>query len=374
MEIATYLSVMDNRVQSPSLAPGPNGPYEFADSRHISKLVSIKGDPNRIIASVVGPEYWDYRRRWELARNFIERPPFPIQADYELSYRCNLKCPICIMSLPREEKLRWGDPSLTLSPETVERLLDEGAAKGQAALGLNGICEPLLHPDLPEIVAHARGRGLVDVMFNTNGLLLTPEISRKLIAARLTRIMISLDAATEETYNQIRIGSDFKTVTENVRAFVRIRNEMGAILPIVRVSFCVTSLNEHELEEFMNIWSPVVDFFSIQHYGNTFEGRAARERSRLFSQSRRYDPGARPRCAQPWKRVMVRHNGDVVPCCDASGLGLVIGNIGENSLEEIWLDQRAEDIRILHREGRYQDEPICRACMSKWGPPPEAQA
>lgn len=347
--------------------------FEAADSRNISRLVSAKGDPNAIIAAEVGPRYLDYRRQWDLARTFQLRPPFPLHVDYELIYRCNLRCPICIMSLPAEERNRWGDSSLSLSLDTVKELLDEGAAKGQAAVGLNGICEPLLYPDLPEIVAYARSRGMVDVMFNTNGLLLDEDRSRALIRAGLTRIMISLDAATEETYRRIRIGSDFEQVRENVRRFVRLRQEIGSNLPIVRVSFCVTRVNEHELDDFIRVWTPVADFFSIQQYGNTFEGDHADDRARLFPRTRTYDPGPAPRCGQPWKRVMVRHNGDVMPCCDASGLGLVVGNVYDAPLEDIWLGARAERIRRLQSQGLYDREPICRACMTKWGPTADGQ-
>ena len=348
-----------------------NRDYEFTDSRNISRLVSGRGDPNRIIAQEVGPGYWDYRKRWDLARSFQVLPPFPLQVDFELFYRCNLKCPICIMSLPREEKLRWGDPTLELPLKTIKAVMDQGAPLGLAAVGLNGVSEPLLSPHLPEIIRYARGLGLSDVMFNTNGLALTEELSRDLIASGLTRIMFSLDAAAEETYNQIRVGSDYSRVTENIRKFIELRNKTGKKTPIVRVSFCVTSLNEHELEDFMTAWEATVDFFSIQQYGNTFEGSFARDRSRLFPQGRRYDPGPNPRCAQPWKRVMVRHNGDVIPCCDVSGLDLVIGNVFNNSLKDIWQGDIAGRIREMHRQGRYYENDICRTCMSKWGPPPE---
>ena len=352
-----------------SVKPGIVAPdYEFRDSRRITRLISDKGDPNDIIAGVMGPRYREYRKQWELARSFKIRLPYPLQVDYELLYACNLKCPICIMSLPAEEKLRWGNPHERLSLDTVKELLDEGAAQGQAAVGLNGICEPLLHPDLPEIIRHARSKGLLDIMFNTNGQLLDEHISKELIKAGLTRIMISIDAATKPTYERIRIGADFERVCENVRKFVEIRQQLKSVLPIVRVSFCVTSLNEHELEDFLAFWRPVVDFFSIQHYGNTFTGPYARKRSVLFPSHYLYDPGETPRCGQPWKRVMVRHNGDVIPCCDASGLDLVIGNIRQNSLAEIWQGRPAQAIRDLHFQGHYEKNPICRQCMTKWGP------
>ena len=342
--------------------------FEFQDSRGISRLISDKGDPNKIIAGVVGPKYWEYRQKWDLARNFQIKLPFPLQVDYELLYACNLRCPICIMSLPAEERRRWGDPQEKLSIDTVKELLREGAAHGQAAAGLNGICEPLLHPDLPEIIRLARSHGLVDVMFNTNGLLLDQHLSRELISSGLTRIMISIDAATKSTYDRLRVGSDFERVCENVRKFVEIREQMKSVLPIVRVSFCVTSLNEHELDDFIASWGPVVDFFSIQHYGNTFYGQYADQHSGLFPSHYLYDPGETPRCAQPWKRAMVRHNGDVIPCCDASGLDLVIGNIKKSGLADIWQGRLADEIRELHFQGHYEWNPICKQCMTKWGP------
>ena len=354
-------------------APESRDTYNFTDSRGISRLVSDKGDPNEIIAAEIGPGYWDYRRRWDEARAYEATPPFPLQVDFEQYYGCNLRCPICIMSLPGEERAKFGDPSKKLGLGVIKRLLDEGAANGQAAVGLNGICEPLLSPDLPEIVEYARSVGMADVMFNTNGLALDETVSRRLIEAGLTRIMISLDAATPETYRKIRVGSDFEKVTANVRRFAEIRSTMGKKLPILRVSFCVTSLNEAELPDFMEQWAPIVDFFSIQHYGNTFEGNHALERSRLFPDSHRYQPDAQTRCAQPNKRVMVRHNGDVVPCCDASGLNLVIGNVHHNTLSEIWNGKRAVEIRQKHENRRYQDEPICVACTAKWGPPPVSE-
>ena len=341
--------------------------YESADSRRISRLISSKRDPNEIIAEQVGPKYWDYRRAWDLARTFQLRPPFPIHVDYELSFRCNLKCPICLMSLPLDERRRHGDPAQTLSLDTIKGLLDEGAAKGQMAVGLNGICEPLLSPDLPEIVRYARQIGMLDVMFNTNGLLLDSPMAKELIHAGLTRIMISLDAATQDTYDKIRKGSDFETVSRNIRQMVDIRNRLGRALPIIRVSFCITSLNEHELGDFIAQWQDTADFFSIQQYGNTFDGDQLSRGDRLFPVDHPYQPDATPRCGQPWKRLMIRHDGNVMPCCDASGLSLHIGNIYEQSLEEIWLGREAQALRRLHEEGRYDRHPICRRCMTKWG-------
>ena len=249
--------------------------FDHIDSRKIARLVSGQKDPHQILLEEIGPAFAEYRRKWDLARTFKLKLPFPLHVDYEFSFTCNLRCAMCVMSLPPERRRPWGDPTKSLNRRQVFDLIDHGAEHGQAAAGLNGICEPLLFPYVPEVIAHARKRGLLDVMFNTNGLLLDRELSKDLIEAGLTRIMFSLDAMTEETYRRIRRGGDFRKVLENVFEFMALRNERGSRLPLIRVSFCVTSLNEHELPDLIDFWKTKADFISIQQYSNTFNGSDA---------------------------------------------------------------------------------------------------
>ncbi len=333
------------------------GPFEYADSRRVSRLVADRVDPLAVLTSEIGPAFAEYRREWEAARTFRERPAFPLHVDYEMKFRCQLRCPMCLMSLPADGRRRYGDPGRELSPETVLDLVTQGAAAGQRSLGFGGLWEPLLEPALPDIVAAARDRGLVDAMFNTNGLALTEKVGRALIGAGLTRLMISLDAATAETYAIIRAGSDFETVSANIENFMALRKRMGRVLPLVRLSFCRTAANEHELPAFLERWHGVVDFFSLQAYG-------------------RYDtpnppgfplqagPSPAGRCAQPHKRLLVRHNGDVLPCCDASGTALALGDIQTQSLAEIWAGPRLAALRESLAAGRLTAP--CRACQDKF--------
>ncbi len=342
--------------------------FQYTDSRRVSRLISDRVDPHDMLAAEIGPAYAEYRRRWDLARSFRVIPPFPLHVDYEMKFRCNLRCPMCLMSLDPPGRARYGRADLELSPEKVLELAAEGAAEGQRAMGFGGLWEPLLAPELPEIVARARELGLVDVMFNTNGLLLTEKVGRALIEAGLTRLMISLDADTPETYARMRVGSDFETVSANIRNFMALRRRMGRVLPLVRLSFCRTALNEGELEPFLERWHAVVDFFSIQAYG------------RYESASPPDFPGGRPdppppgRCAQPNKRLLVRHNGQVMPCCDASGTALVMGNVHQSRLADIWRGAELAALRetFVPRAAPGEAPPelnlteACRACQGKF--------
>lgn len=334
--------------------------FNYADSRRVSRLLPGRVDPHAVLAAEIGPAYLEYRHLWDQARTFASVPAFPLHVDYEMKFCCNLRCPMCLMSLPAEDRARYGRADQELSPGRVIELVRQGAEAGQKAMGFGGLWEPLLEPALPEIVAEARKAGLVDVMFNTNGLLLTEKTGRALMEAGLTRLMISLDAASRETYEKMRVGSDFETVVANIENFMSLRRRLGRALPLVRISFCRTAVNEHELGPFIARWREAADFFSIQAYGRYESAYPPGFPKNAF--------GAAPsgRCAQPHKRLLVRHNGDVLPCCDASGASLVMGNIKKQSLARIWRSPELADLRASLAGA--EKNPTCRACQLKFEP------
>ncbi|MDR1110550.1 MAG: radical SAM protein [Deltaproteobacteria bacterium] len=345
-------------------SPAPGSPaigQVFSDSRKVSKFLA-KADPLEILAAELGPRFADYRRRWDLARSFREIPPFPLHVDYELKSDCNLRCPMCPMA--GRGMGPAGGPELSLP--AVKALIDEGLAQGQASLGFGGLWEPLLSGDLPEIIGYGRERGLVEAMFNTNGLLLDERTGRDLIDSGLTRIMISLDAARPETYRLMRPGSDLGLVEDNILAFLGLRERAKSRLPLVRLSFCLTRHNQAELGPFLERWEDKVDFFSLQSYG-----RFGAEAPSLFPDHSPVPPPS-GRCAQPFKRLLVRHDGQVLPCCDLSGLSLGLGLAGQG-LARIWSGASLADLRrrlLGDSPGCFPE--ACQDCQSKFRPSPTA--
>ncbi|MDR2934995.1 MAG: radical SAM protein [Candidatus Adiutrix sp.] len=343
-------------------------PQLYADSRRVSRFLAAQADPHAVLAAELGPAYAEYRHLWDQARTFQALPPFPLHVDYEMKFACPLACPMCLMSLDEAGRRAHGDPGLELSARTVMDLAAEGAAQGQKSLGFGGLWEPLLAPELPEITAFARGLGLVDVMFNTSGLGLTEKISRALVKSGLTRLMVSLDADSRATYDLMRPGSDFHTVVANIENFLDIRKKMGRRLPLLRLSFCRTALNEAELEPFLARWSGRADFISVQAYG-----RYPTPRAPAWPRAAWGGDGPAGVCAQPFKRLLVRHNGQVGPCCDASGLGLSLGRLAEGGLTEIWRGEKLAGLRrSLLAEDFSGPAAACGPCQAKFGPRPAA--
>lgn len=329
-------------------------------------------DVHDLIASALSPcpkDFAQYRLAWDAAASFQIEPPFPLHVDLELTFRCNLRCEMCVLSLPNTERRRWGDPKLEISFEKAKHIIDEIASESQASLSLNGVNEPLQIPWLPDIVAHARSQGIVDVSFNTNGLLLTRERAQSLVQAGLTRIGISLDAATDGTYQRIRVGSSFERVVSHLHQLLQLRSAMNSQLPIVRLNFILMGINDPELPSFIDTWRHEVESIGILQFFNPFSGQTRIDKERRLQATER-PPRTHPqafRCSQPWQRVVVRNNGDVLPCCAWQGMSLVMGNIHEHTLSEIWNSSTFIAFRRLHLDGRYISVSACRECFeSGW--------
>ena len=64
-------------------------------------------------------------------------------------------------------------------------------------------------------------------------------------------LRVSIDAATAETYKKMRHSDKFEIVEENIKKFVEIKQQLGLVLPQVRISFCKTYLNSNEENQFI---------------------------------------------------------------------------------------------------------------------------
>ena len=106
----------------------------------------------------------------------------PIVAHIVPIRRCNLSCTYCN---------EYDDFSKPVPAETMLRRIDRLAELGTSVITISG-GEPLLHPELDEIIRRIRDRGCIATLI-TNGYLLTPERIKRLNRAGLDHLQISVD-------------------------------------------------------------------------------------------------------------------------------------------------------------------------------------
>ena len=115
-------------------------------------------------------------------RSAAERRPVVV---WNVARRCNLHCVHCYSD--SENRAYTGE----LTTEEGRALIDDLAAFGIPVLLFSG-GEPLMRPDIFELIGHARARGL-RVTVSTNGTLITKEVAERLRGLGVSYVGISLD-------------------------------------------------------------------------------------------------------------------------------------------------------------------------------------
>ncbi len=322
------------------------------------RLIGYEIDPFAVMAAEFGERFTAYREAWARATDQTEIPEFPLSLDLEQNATCNLRCLMCPMGSSDYVNPMADTPVMDVG--LYFRLIDEGAIHGLPAMTFGYLSEPLLRPDIADLVAQARARGVMDIRLGTNGTLLTSKTSRALIRAGLTRLEVSLDAASEATFKKLRRGGGYQRVVDNIEVFLTERAAAGTTFPLLRLSFLRTGLNHHELDDFLVTWRGKADFFSVQEMIYYDQADITAEDRVPVS-----EVPAGFTCAQPWQRLIVRSNGDVYPCCSAYGARLALGNVRESSLSELWHGQRMTVLREALAGGRWADIPPCRECAQQ---------
>ncbi|MDA8220060.1 MAG: radical SAM protein [Dehalococcoidales bacterium] len=153
---------------------------------------------------------------------------------------CNLSCRTCV-------RHSWDEPPGSLSIHVYRRLIrDLGAVPTLRKISLWGFGEPLLHPHIVEMVALAKGIG-AETELITNGLLLTPTLAERLVAAGLDTIVVSVDGVSPESYSDVRAGADFRLVQDNVLALRYARESSPRRNPEVGLEFVAMRRNVDQL-------------------------------------------------------------------------------------------------------------------------------
>ncbi len=143
---------------------------------------------------------------------------YPIYIEISPSGSCNHRCSFCSMDF-------MGYKKNFLQTIILKKRITELSNLGIKSIMFAGEGEPLIHRDLPEIIVHTKNTG-IDVAVTTNGVLLRPEIIKKIINS-VEWIKISINAGTAETYSKVHgtKKSDFNKVLSNIEYAVKLRDD-----------------------------------------------------------------------------------------------------------------------------------------------------
>ncbi len=316
-------------------------------------------DQIEIIQSYKGKNFKEYRDQYNASLEYDDKYEvlnYPLTVTLEMINRCNLKCIMCYTDHHKKIKS-------TLTTEQLDKFLIECKKFKVPAIIIGLGSEVLMYKGIKDVVKKVMEAKFLDVIFSTNATLLNEEMSKFLIESGVTRVVISLDAAKNETYKIIRSKDELEKVETNVKRLVELKKEYNTKLPVVRLSFVVQKENINEIQKFKEKWSDVVDYIDIQEQID-FEPVKEIEK---WDIEKNFDLGEKSimdsNCSYPFNSLHLYADGEIRPCCNFYGLGLPLGNINDTSLEEVWNGEKIKKIR----DGLLQNRPnrVCRECLSQ---------
>jgi radical SAM protein with 4Fe4S-binding SPASM domain len=237
--------------------------------------------------------------------------------------------------------------------DLFRKISDNAARIGVKRVALQLFDEPLMHPEIVDMIRYIKSR---DMAFHltTNGALLTAPLGDAILRSGVTSadyVSISMLGFSQAVQETVRKGINQRQVVENVETFLDKRRSLGVNGPVTETVFYSLPENEHELQPFLDYWSQVADH-AIN--GGTMLQLFRDRGSTTVTRSRR--------CSQLWDRLAVFWNGDV-PFCGADRDGKqIIGNLRDQSIEEIWQSKELIEMKKLHKAGQFNRIPICQFC------------
>lgn len=291
---------------------------------------------------------------------------------------CNMYCDHCY----REAGCKAEEE---LSTSEAKTMLEQIARAGFKIMIFSG-GEPLLRPDILELVAYATKLGLRPV-FGTNGTLITLDMAKKLKEAGAMGMGISLDSMDAKKHNEFR---KFPNAWEG--AVQGMKNCREAGLPF-QIHTTVMDWNSHELEAMTDF---AVELGAVAHHffflvptgrAKTIEAESLRAEqyeavlTRIMKKQTEVDIELKPTCAPQFMRIaaqmgvktrfrrgclagtaycIISPRGKVQPC---AYLNMELGDVRETPFDEIWKNSEVlNTLRTLEYKGGCGTCEFKRAC------------
>lgn len=322
-----------------------NNTYE--DRANINRYIGKAAD--RRLAEIKGHAFAEYRRIFETARTEKKRTELPIEISLGLTSYCNLLCKMCYRNYLPDQGRQY------MSLELVDEIVEQCKDMHISSFWLGSFTEGLLHPDILYIIKKCGEVNALDYWFTTNGTLLSEDIAKAMIENGVTKLHISLDAATPGTYKKIR-GGDLNIVEKNIKQFLALRKSMGSELPMLRVTMVEQEDNRNEVDAFVKKWTGVADIVDVQKLTDY----SILENDELDRESYKHTFFD---CYYPFYQLSVTFDGRIWPCpCPVFNSGKPV-YLHDMSLKEYWNSEEIMRIvnSILNKENYFD---CCLKCLS----------
>lgn len=285
---------------------------------------------------------------------------------------CNLRCPFCPTGAG------YGDfPRTVLSPEQFSRIVGNLRADLIQRVELYNWGEPLLNPNLADFIRFfSERKAETEVSTNFSQRDYDETYLATLVTSGLSTLIVSIDGATQETYERYRIRGNLERVLGNMRRLVAVMREMRSETPTVVFKMLLNRHNQDEVEaaerlaqELGVVFLLNEKFWCPDEVREEWAAGDASVPSPLQGYTIEPEAVISTYCRQLWESVIVTATGDVHPCCLTYEPEHAIGNLANEDVMAIRNNERAVYLRRLVTRADVpapEFENSCEHCSSRW--------
>lgn len=286
----------------------------------------------------------------------------PYTVAIDPSNLCNFRCNFCAIQY-KEEKLNFKKQFMSL--ELFRKIIDDLKTFPERlkVLRVNGQGEPLLNPDICEMIRYAKESHVADyIEMITNGSKLNPELNRKLIDSGIDRIRISIEALDQEGYQSISgTKIDFEQFLANIKNLHDISGQCEIYCKIVDVAVPT----EEDKNKFFTMFGEICDRVFIDNviplWSDFEELNASAVAGGKGVHGQKVENVTV--CPYSFYSLIINPDGEVTACCADWKRKLVFGNLQETSLLEIWQGKKLRDFWIQMLKGNKSQYEMCAKCL-----------
>ncbi|RCX16887.1 radical SAM protein with 4Fe4S-binding SPASM domain [Anaerobacterium chartisolvens] len=299
--------------------------------------------------------------RVELGKVLPLKAPFSVQMY--VANVCNFKCSYCLQSSDAETLKSMSFQKKLMSLEVYKKCIDgfKALKTRLKVLVLVGWGEPLLHPDIIEMVRYAKSNNIADkIEILSNASLLKPAVADRLIEAGLDSLRISIQGLNSGDYKQVSgVDIDFNEFISNLKYFYHNKKSTNVYMKIMDIML----KNNEDREEFFRLFGelcdeiavesliPVLNEFDYTEFGSDF--------STELMGNRIVDTDI---CALPFYSCIIDVDGLVLPCC-VFPPPAVFGSAAERGLDSIWNGKEYNSFLIKLLQHKKAQMPVCKQCQ-----------
>jgi radical SAM protein with 4Fe4S-binding SPASM domain len=325
------------------------------------RLLAVKSSlkPHALRLYDVWETEWNFRFKRAGIRSEVEAiRSVPRNLHIEGTNVCNAKCTFC--AYPQMER-----PKETMPMDMFRKIIDQYVEMGGRGVSLTPIVgDPFVDRHLFERLDYLdqlpQIRGFY---FYTNGILMKPHVIEKLLKyGDKLRVYVSFGGFDRETYKAIMGVDYFDLVSQNIEAFVEAKRSTGAKTPLILALRCPPSNWKG------SFWEKCKSFEKekmIQSYlpptFDSWAGKVKPEALKKVGLKSTPAPYKRGACELLFTKPIVLANGKVNACaCRDVEAELVIGDLNESSLKELWAGQSIDELIQKHEQGEFPE--VCKRC------------